>query len=111
MALENSDINWILDLVTAIEQDLQSLNIRVSNAENVIKTSLNHITNILQNNSDILDNAVNEAQGIKNYTTNLSKKVLSLKENTKEPNNKYYIDKIVNDETLATDNGKPLDIS
>ncbi len=84
MALENNDISWVLDLVTAIEQDLATLNNRLSNLERVYKADRQSITNILGSNNDILD-------GITAYTSNLSKEINSLREiaQSRKPKSSY----------------------
>jgi hypothetical protein len=81
--LERNDILWILDLVTTIEQDLQSFNERLSSFESIYHSDRKHITNILQSNSNILDDLEDDFTGTSLYVSNLSKKIVSLEELSK----------------------------
>jgi hypothetical protein len=88
--LDSNDINWIFDLVTAIEEDLQNINIRLSSLERVYKEDRKHMINVLENNSAIIDNTRDDLSGVSSYISSLLKKIVTLEENSKpRSKNKY----------------------
>jgi len=88
MPLDNSDIRWVLDLVVALEEVINSINVRLEKLQRVYKEDREHITNILQANSDMIDdigkdlsNIIKKITEIKSYHKSSSPPSQSIKRN------------------------------